>query len=63
MEESLNINENDNNANTVLGNALYFPELVYKLESLNIDNFGAKTPITTYPGMGQFFIPVFETEE
>jgi hypothetical protein len=48
---------------TVLGNVLYLPELVMSWKSLNVDNFGVKLPITTYPGMGKYWIPVFESIE
>ena len=42
---------------------LYMPQLVYSWKSLNVDNFGVKLPITTYPGMGKYWTPVFETKE
>ena len=49
--------------NRALNNLLYSPQLVYSWKSLNVDNFGVKLPITTCSGMGQYWTPVFETEE
>lgn len=38
---------------------LFMPEIAINWNSIKIGN----TPITTYPGMGKHWIPVFETEK
>lgn len=42
---------------------LYMPEIVFGWDSLNIDACGAKIPINTFPDMGDYWMPVFNSEE
>ena len=42
---------------------LYAPCSVQKWKSISVSYYGKDIPVITQPGMGQYFLPVFETEE
>lgn len=41
----------------------YAPKICMSWKNLHIDYFGVKVPINSEPGMGKYWIPVFDSED